>query len=199
LFIPLIICAKPFSVAVPLTVPILNVVPLNVASPVIIPLFEAPSVNTTVRPEIVVEFEEVSVNVRLVIVELSPPLIAPVTVPPQIILFESVCTPLVAVLKYASPVIVPVLYEVSRKVALPTILVVFTVLLANITPVVFVRPVESIKDGNVVVEVLIIGEVVPTSTASFIVPGRDPIFTEQAFEVYQLLTLFQFESTVPHQ
>ena len=175
---------------------------LNVALPVIVPLLDAPSVNTReFIPDIVVEFEEESVNKRFVITVLSPPLMVPETVPPQIIFPESVCVPPVDVLNVALPVISPMLYEVFKNVVLPITLAVLTVLLAKITPVVSAPPVspdELIRNGSVV-EVLIIGEVAPTSKASLVAPGIDPVFIEQLFDVYQLLTLFQSESTVPHQ
>lgn len=203
LFTPLMVCARPFKVAVPLTVPIRNVVPLNVALPSMVPLFEAVLLKTVLIPlPTVVLFCEVLLKMRFVMSTLSPPLIVPEILPPQIILLERVKVPADAVLKYALPVMVPVLYAVPLKVTLPVMLVVFTVLLAKIIPTVLagpVRPVESIETGRTEVEVPTIGETEPTRIASLVDPGTLSMFIEQELVVYQLLILFQFESAVPHQ
>lgn len=175
---------------------------LNVASPFIIPLLDAPSLNTTVVPvAIVVLFVLELLNIKLVIFTPSTPLTVPDTTP-QFMESERVYTPLVAVLNIALPVIVPVLYEVPLNVAFPITLVVLYAVPEKLTPVVLaspVNPVESIIFGSIVAELLIIGETLPTSLASFVAPGTLPMGTSQLLDVYQLLALDQSESVNPHQ
>ena len=158
---------------------------LNVASPLIVPLFDAPSEKATDKPFMVVALELESVKLRLVTSCPSPPLIAPDILPPQIIESVNVKTPAFA----------------PENVALPIILVLFATPVAKITPEIFadpVRPVELISRGSVVVEV-IIGETDSIKYALLAAPGTLPVFTEQLFDVYQLLALFQSESALPHQ
>ena len=104
-------------------------------------------------------------------------------------------------MKLAFPFTIPLLVTDPSNVALPVMYVEFVLVPVNITPAVNaspVRPVELMFPGAVHVLVLMIGEVVPTTYASIYEFGTAPVGTEHVSFVYQLPTVLQLESDVPH-